>query len=363
MPYKKQEDGRYAVTYSKKHPVTKQAVSLKRIAKTKAEAIRKERQLIAEIERKIAAQIIPTWGATKEGYYQDCRKRELHESTIYNAQKCLDAATREWDSRLINSISTEEIRDLIMIGYSHRSVSHQKSLLKFIRQAFQYAVDRNDLHRNPGPKISFKIGDKIKKVLTEPQIRIVLEAAKRMDWSWYYHVAAAIYTGMRNGELYALTWDRVNLVERQILVNCSWSKKDGFKETKSGDDRIVEIAPPLLVLLKELKLSTPDTHYVLPRLRKWDMGDQARQLRQFLLGIGLPEIRFHDLRASWATIMLSKGIPPAKVMMMGGWKNIKTMMIYMRKAGVDIKGITDGLNLHDPSRSSAKVLDFSGKSL
>ena len=57
--------------------------------------------------------------------------------------------------------------------------------------------------------------------------------------------------------------------------------------------------------------------------------------------------------------MLSKGIPPAKVMMMGGWKDIKTMMIYMRKAGVDIRGITDGLDLHNPVREAAKVLDFS----
>ena len=46
-------------------------------------------------------------------------------------------------------------------------------------------------------------------------------------------------------------------------------------------------------------------------------------------------------------------------MMMGGWKDIKTMMIYMRKAGVEIRGITDGLNLHNPARKVTKVLDFS----
>ena len=42
--------------------------------------------------------------------------------------------------------------------------------------------------------------------------------------------------------------------------------------------------------------------------------------------LGLPDIRFHDLRATWATIMLSKGVEPIKVMSMGGWKDIKTMM-------------------------------------
>lgn len=64
----------------------------------------------------------------------------------------------------------------------------------------------------------------------------------------------------------------------------------------------------------------------------------------FLAGVGLPQIRFHDLRTTWATIMLSKGVEPIKVMMMGGWKDMKTMQIYVRKAGVSIQGVTDKLD-------------------
>lgn len=67
----------------------------------------------------------------------------------------------------------------------------------------------------------------------------------------------------------------------------------------------------------------------------------------FLLGLGLPRIRFHDLRATWATIMLSKGIAPIKVMAMGGWKDLKTMQIYIRKAGVNVDGIAESLDLHN----------------
>ena len=163
---------------------------------------------------------------------------------------------------------------------------------------------------------------------------------------------------MRNGELYALKWDKVNLKDRQILVDCAWNNKDGFKETKSGDDRIVEIAPSLLPLFEELKLSTYQTGFVLPRLWKWEKNEQARELRMFLSGIGLPEIRFHDPRATWCTLLLSKGVAPIKVMMMGGRKDIKTMQIYIRKAGVDIKGITDCLDFHDPKNQGAQVLDL-----
>jgi integrase len=91
------------------------------------------------------------------------------------------------------------------------------------------------------------------------------------------------------------------------------------------------------------------SEFVLPRIRAWDKGDQARELRMFLMGMGLPAIRFHDLRATWATILLSKGVPPIKVMIAGGWKDIKTLMIYMRKAGVEIQGIMDDMDLTTPA--------------
>lgn len=151
---------------------------------------------------------------------------------------------------------------------------------------------------------------------------------------------------MRNGELFALKWDRVNLEQRQILINSSWNSEDGFKDTKSGDDRIAEIAPELLYILKELKLKTGNSEFVLPRIEQWTKGEQARVLREFLESIGIPGV----LRASWATVMLTLGIEPIKVMAVGGWKDLKTMQIYIRKAGVNTKGISDQLHLHTPEK-------------
>ncbi len=234
------------------------------------------------------------------------------------------------------------------------------TLLKFIRGAFQLAVDAGYLVKNPAPNVRFKVGEKIKKVLTLEQTRTLLEKAKEYNSEWYYHWTLALYTGLRNGELFALTWDKINFENRTMLVDSSWNKFDGFKDTKSGDDRIVEIAPTLMTVLKELKLKQFDSYFVLARSRNWEKGEHARMLRMFLQGIGLPEVRFHDLRATWATIMLSRGVEPIKVISMGGWKNLKTMQIYIRKAGVNIKGITDGLDLHDPSLTEGKVLSIVG---
>ena len=164
---------------------------------------------------------------------------------------------------------------------------------------------------------------------------------------------------MRNGELYALEWDKVDLERRIIKVDCSWNNKDGFKSTKSGDDRVLEIPAPLLPVLQELKLKSAGSSFVLPRLSKWDKGEQARELRIFLKLVGLPEICFHDLRATWATWLLSKGVAPSKVMAQGGWREMKTMMIYMRKAGIDIIGSTNVLNdIQTHGISSAAIIDL-----
>jgi integrase len=350
----------YIVWHSKRHPVTRKVISLRRTGITSERIARKvEDEIKLKIEEKIRAKIIPTWESAVERYVKNLSERGLTGKTIESYATCLRAHTYgDWKNRLVDTITSNEIRELIGQKLSKRSASHQKNMLKYIRGVFNFLADSGDLNRNPSPTMKFRIGDKLKTVLTAPQVRLLLNRAREMESEWYYHWCLATYLGMRNGELYSLTWDKVDFEKRQILVNCSWTKKDGLKDTKSGDDRIAEIAPQLALILKELKLKYLDTVFVLPRIDKWDKGEQARELRMFLEGVGLPRIRFHDLRATWATIMLSKGIVPIMVMKMGGWKDLKTMQKYIRKAGIDISGMTNELSLHDASSAPADILEF-----
>jgi integrase len=297
------------------------------------------------------------WADVLQDYLASKALCDWSGKTLQNAKLSLEAHTLQpWRERRINSITSQEIKALLNETVGEKSKSHQQTLLKYVRGVFQFAVDSGYLAQNPAPKIRFRIGEKIKKALTDDQVRTLLQKAREYDSEWYYHWTLALYTGLRNGELFALSWDKVNFENRTILVDSNWNQVDGFKDTKSGDDRIVEIAPNLVLVLKELRLKQIDSHFVLPRSRNWEKGEQARMLRMFLQGIGLPQVKFHDLRATWATIMLSKGVEPIKVMSMGGWKNLKTMQIYIRKAGINIKGISNVLDLHDPVVSAGVVL-------
>lgn len=66
-------------------------------------------------------------------------------------------------------------------------------------------------------------------------------------------------------------------------------------------------------------------------------------LKNFLHSINVKPIKFHALRAYFATQMLASGVPSPIVMKIGGWKKSATMDIYLRLAGVDTKGATDCL--------------------
>jgi integrase len=356
------EENAWTAWHSERHPITRIPKMLRRKGlKSEAEAKRVERNLVVEVRVYFSETSVPTWPKLVAEYTEAKLIGDWTEKTFQNCKICLEAHTFEnWKSRRIDMVTPKEVRDLITERVGHTSTGNQANLLKFIRGTFQFAVDEGYLVKNPAPNVRFKVGEKIKKVLTLEQTRTLLEKAKAYNSEWYYHWTLALYTGLRNGELFALTWDKINFENRTMLVDSSWNKFDGFKDTKSGDDRIVEVAPTLMTVLKELKLKQFDSHFVLPRSRNWEKGEQARMLRMFLQGIGLPEVRFHDLRATWATIMLSRGIEPIKVMSMGGWKNLKTMQIYIRKAGVNIKGITNTLELHNPSLTEAKLIQISG---
>jgi integrase len=100
----------------------------------------------------------------------------------------------------------------------------------------------------------------------------------------------------------------------------------------------------LLVSLKSQDFGK-DEHgsCLFPRFWEWDIGQQAQVLRMFCIEIGVPSVRFHTLRACFATHLISRGVPSATIMKICGWKELKTMERYVRLAGIDERGATEGL--------------------
>lgn len=242
------------------------------------------------------------------------------------------------------------------------SAGSRKNLVKFIKRILQMAVEEGCLDRNPCLGITVRVPESEQKVLTNSEAGKFLQMAKDLNHRFYPIWVVAMMTGMRSGELYALRWSDIDMDAKIISVSRQWTSKDGYGPTKTRLSRVVPINDELLSFLKELKLkSDPAREFVLPHLGEWTRGDQAKVIRDFCLGIGVTEIKFHDLRATFITNLLARGESLARVMSIVGHSELKTTNTYLRKAGVDVLGGTDKLGYKLPNQTTAKILSISGR--
>jgi integrase len=185
----------------------------------------------------------------------------------------------------------------------------------------------------------------------------LIEYAHGANHPWKRIWAVALLTGMRSGELYALTWKDVDFENKLINVNKSYNCRMRLtKSTKAGYWRQVPMSQDLERILRDQSGETKDAENVFGRSWEWDRGLQARVLRRFCFIYGLPSIKFHTLRACFATQMLRQGVEAAKVMKVCGWKELKTMQHYVRLAGIEIQGVTEGLKIFTELTDAGKVM-------
>lgn len=92
-----------------------------------------------------------------------------------------------------------------------------------------------------------------------------------------------------------------------------------------------------LVLMSMGAISCPGSRNDKPAARP------GGPLAPFYTEINIPSVRFHTLRACFATASSSRGVPSATVMKICGWQNLKTMERYIRLAGIDGRGAAEGL--------------------
>lgn len=146
----------------------------------------------------------------------------------------------------------------------------------------------------------------------------------------------AIYTGLRAGELAALSWPAIDFDRRLITVQASF---DG--PTKAEDVRYVPILDPLLPILRAWKLKCPGS-LLFPNELGTMLGKSARVyqevLHRVLARAGFPSVHrpgraghyvvFHDLRHTFATLWVSNGGDIFKLQKILGHKSMQMTMRY-----------------------------------
>jgi integrase len=213
-------------------------------------------------------------------------------------------------------------REKLDAGASHRTVQYIHTTL---RKALQDAVTDDLIPRNVADGIKAPRPKK-KEInpLSPEQTRTFLEAIRDDPLEALY--VLAIHRGLRQGELLGLKWDDVNLEAATLQVRRTLSlTRDGhvFEQPKNGKGRSIELTQSaadalrshLQHQLKEIEAlgdEYQDEGLIFPGergqpMRPWTL---TRKLQRILEHIGLPHIRFHDLRHTCATLLLGKGVHP-----------------------------------------------------
>ena len=329
------------------------------------ETLRKAETVEFELRRELAV--------LKEGrgmyrwseWFDECMKRmklEFMPSTVAGYECQLKKWVHpHWKDTDLNKITKANVYDVIFTQCAVQTQFTRRNILKMVKRIFQLAVEEGVLDRNPCTGISVRVTEVVQKVLTTAEVDIFLREASRAYHRFYPVWAMALMTGMRSGELFALKWTDIDFDGRTISVSKSWNSKIGITPTKTRRNRTVPVSDDLARFLKEIKLKDGTEEFVLPRLREWEHGDQARVTRDFCEGLGITSVKFHDLRATFITNLLARGESLARVMSIVGHSELKTTNGYLRKAGVDVQGGTDKLGYKLPNESEAEVLSIVGR--
>ncbi len=263
-----------------------------------------------------------------------------------------------WMNRDVKSITREDVYHAVHERFEAKfTPSSRKTLLKIVKRLLQMALEEGHIDRNPAVGVKVNVPEVEQKVLTNEEAKIFLTQAKLVNHRYYPIWIMALMTGMRSAELQALIWTDVDFEARTIMVSKQWNPINGNMPTKTKRSRIVPISDELLPFLKELKLKSKG-EWVLPKIPDWNPSMQSSITREFCLAIGVTSVKFHDLRATFITNLLSRGESLARVMSIVGHSQLKTTNGYLRKAGVEVKGGTDKLGYGIPSDVTGDVIQL-----
>jgi len=179
---------------------------------------------------------------------------------------------------------------------------------------------------HPGLTLNITLPQKrlTEQMVLEPEhISTLLHAVE--DTEMEIPVLLAVWLCMRSSEITGLTWDCVDFQRRTVTVkqarvrnkDNTWVEK-GTKTT--GSTRTINAPDYIMDKLKDAQRSSTSDHVVTIR------GNCLyHRLKVILKNNGLPDIRFHDLRHTAASIGLLLNVPEKYMMARGGWSSPRTM--------------------------------------
>ena len=327
---RKRKDGRWEGRYTAGHdPETGKAIYRNVLGRTQAEARAKLKQAIEEakivdqtkakkytvgewmdvwFENYAKVKVRPSSHQTYRGYIDNHIKPNIGKIPL---SKLTSLELQKFYKKLLSSGRVERIEsEKQSKGLSPKTVRnlHQiiASAMKLAREQKLIAVDPTDGCALP------KVEHREMKTLPVEQLASFLREAKESGVFELYYVELA--TGLRRGELLGLKWEDLDLERGDLRVKRQIARINGEVveaplKTKNAY-RTLPLARDTIDVLDQQKKKVGASPWVFPGPTGDPMSPDSvlHMLHRVLKRAGLPRVRFHDLRHTFATLALQNGV-------------------------------------------------------
>ena len=326
---RKRKDGRWEGRYTAGHdPVTGKQIFKNVLGKTQTEVKEKLKRALVEAGQvdftKLGQYTVGTWMDT---WFENVAKIKVRPSSHQTYKGYIDNHIKPNIGNIpLEKLTTMDLqkfyRKLLTKGRVERIESKKqpkglsaktvRNINQVISSAMDLAVAQKIILNNPTNACELpKVEHQEMQTIPAEQLQAFLQEAKATGVYEMYYIELA--TGLRRGELLGLKWQDIDWKNGIIKVRRQVARVDGKLveaplKTKNSY-RTVTISRQAIEVLKQQKAKTHD-QYVFPSPNGGPISPDSvnNMLKRVLERAGIPKVRFHDLRHTFATIALQNGV-------------------------------------------------------
>ena len=326
---RKRKDGRWEGRYTAAHdPVTGKQIFKNVLGKTQIEVKEKLKKALVEAGQvdftKSGQYTVATWMDT---WFENVAKIKVRPSSHQTYKGYIDNHIKPNIGKIpLEKLTTIDLqkfyRKLLTKGRVERIESKEqpkglsaktvRNINQVISSAMDLAVAQKIILVNPTNACELpKVEHKEMQTIPAEQLRAFLDEARATGVYEMYYIELA--TGLRRGELLGLKWTDIDWKNGIIKVRRQVARVDGQivkapLKTKNSY-RSVTISQQAIEVLTQQKAKTND-QYVFPSPNGGPISPDSvnNMLKRVLERAGIPKVRFHDLRHTFATIALQSGV-------------------------------------------------------
>lgn len=326
---RQRRDGTWEARYTVgRDPGTGRQIQKSVYGKTKAEVAQKLRRATAEVDAGVymepSRMTLGAWLDVWHGEYLGSVKSStaaqygylirVHLKPALGAVK-LSALTAPMLQKLYN--------DSLRQGLSPKSV---RNLHGVVHKALSQAVKLGYIRANPCLACELPRVEK-KEMQTIPPERIgeFMAAIRQDEYGPVYYVD--LFTGLRQGEILGLTWDSVDFTRGTLTISRQLQKERGrggqcrLVSLKNDKSRVLTPAPSVMELLRGVQRQQKENR--LKAGSAWSnpmnlvftgpLGGHLSSVtvynhfKRIAQALGFPQVRFHDMRHTFAALSLQNG--------------------------------------------------------